>query len=167
VNEYTARFTQLSRFAAYLIPDEEKKAKKFEQGLNPRLRNQMASLDIRSFTQLVDRASLYEESLRETTVSFVDQRKRTFIQGSTSSGPGTVKRFASGSNQYQRLAQNRPVTAPAAPQQHQQRGQSHQPCRLCNKVHWGVCRAGTSACFQCGLPGHVIRDCPVKAVQPQ
>jgi hypothetical protein len=32
VIEYTAKFLQLARFVLYLIPIEEKKAKKFEQG---------------------------------------------------------------------------------------------------------------------------------------
>ncbi|GLT77696.1 hypothetical protein SLA2020_492590 [Shorea laevis] len=37
VIEYVSRFVQLSRFSPYLIMDEEKKAKKFERGLNPEL----------------------------------------------------------------------------------------------------------------------------------
>ncbi|XP_040996140.1 uncharacterized protein LOC121242327 [Juglans microcarpa x Juglans regia] len=37
VHQYAARFIELSRFAAYLIPDEEKKARKFEQGLNEKI----------------------------------------------------------------------------------------------------------------------------------
>ena len=35
--EYAAKFLQLSRFRLYLIPTKEKKANKFEQGLNPRI----------------------------------------------------------------------------------------------------------------------------------
>ena len=34
VIEYTVKFLQLSRFGLYLIPTEEKKAKKLERGLN-------------------------------------------------------------------------------------------------------------------------------------
>ncbi|KAF5468917.1 hypothetical protein F2P56_013025 [Juglans regia] len=37
VHQYAARFIELSRFAAYLIPDEEKNAHKFEQGLNEKI----------------------------------------------------------------------------------------------------------------------------------
>ncbi|GLT72205.1 hypothetical protein SLA2020_441590 [Shorea laevis] len=46
MTEYASRFVQLSRFATYVIPDEEKKAKKFERGLNPRIRTMMACFDI-------------------------------------------------------------------------------------------------------------------------
>jgi hypothetical protein len=38
VIEYAMKFLQLSRFSMYLIPNEEKKAKKFERGLNSRIR---------------------------------------------------------------------------------------------------------------------------------
>jgi hypothetical protein len=43
VKEYVAKVIQLSRFTVYLIPGEEKKAKKFERGLNPWIRTMMAS----------------------------------------------------------------------------------------------------------------------------
>ncbi|KAF5477557.1 hypothetical protein F2P56_004183, partial [Juglans regia] len=38
VDQYTTKFMELSRFASYLIPDEEKKAEKFERGLNHRIK---------------------------------------------------------------------------------------------------------------------------------
>jgi hypothetical protein len=63
--EYAAKFLQFSRFGLYLIPIEEKKAKKFERGLNSRIWIMMSCFDIRNFSQLVDKASIYEESLKE------------------------------------------------------------------------------------------------------
>ena len=56
--EYTAKFLHLSRFDMYLIPNEEKKAKKFERGLNSCIRIMMSCFDIRNFSQLVDQASI-------------------------------------------------------------------------------------------------------------
>lgn len=35
VKENAAKFMELSQFAPYLIPNEEKKARKFEEGLQP------------------------------------------------------------------------------------------------------------------------------------
>jgi hypothetical protein len=72
VIEYTAKFLQLSRFGLYLIPIEEKKAKKFEQGLNSHIRIMMSCFDIRDFSQLVDKASIYDESLKEKQLSTWD-----------------------------------------------------------------------------------------------
>jgi hypothetical protein len=75
VIEYTAKFLQLSRFGLYLIPTEEKKAKKFEQGLNSCIRIMMSCFDIRDFSQLVDKASIYEESLKENVAEYADQKE--------------------------------------------------------------------------------------------
>ena len=70
--EYTAKFLQLSRFGLYLIPTKEKKVKKFKQGLNPRIRIMMSCFDIWDFSQLVDKASIYEESLKENVAEYSD-----------------------------------------------------------------------------------------------
>ena len=48
--EYATKFLQLSRFGMYLIPNKEKKAKKFEWGLNSRIRIMMSCFDIRGFS---------------------------------------------------------------------------------------------------------------------
>jgi hypothetical protein len=45
VIEYATKFIHLSRFAIYLILDEEKKAKKFERGLSPRIKTMMTCFD--------------------------------------------------------------------------------------------------------------------------
>jgi hypothetical protein len=59
-------------FGLYLISTEEKKAKKFKRGMNFRIRIMMSCFDIWDFSQLVDRASIYEESLKENIVEYVD-----------------------------------------------------------------------------------------------
>jgi hypothetical protein len=76
VIEYAAKFLQLSCFGLYLIPIEEKKAKKFEQGLNSRIQIMMSYFNIWDFSQLVDRASIYEESLKENAAKYADQKMR-------------------------------------------------------------------------------------------
>jgi hypothetical protein len=75
VAQYAAKFTQLSRFAPYVIPDEEKKAKKFERGLNQRIRNWVLCLEVKNFVELVNKASLAEEGLKETAKLKANQRK--------------------------------------------------------------------------------------------
>lgn len=54
ITEYVVRFIQLSRFAIYLISDEEKKAKKFERGLNSHIRTLQTYFNTHNFSQLVD-----------------------------------------------------------------------------------------------------------------
>ena len=58
--EYAAKFLQLSLFGLYLIPTKEKKVKKFERGLNSRFRIMMSYFNVRDFSQLVDKASIYD-----------------------------------------------------------------------------------------------------------
>jgi hypothetical protein len=50
VIEFTVKFLLLSCFGLYLIPIEEKKAKKFEQGLNSRIQIMMSCFDIQDFS---------------------------------------------------------------------------------------------------------------------
>jgi hypothetical protein len=42
VIKYAVKFLQLSRFSMYLIPNKEKKAKKFEWGLNSHIQIMMS-----------------------------------------------------------------------------------------------------------------------------
>jgi hypothetical protein len=72
VIEYAAKFIQLSRFSIYLNPDKEKKGKNFESSLNLCIKTMMVSFDIQVFSQLVDRSSVYEESLRKNTATIVE-----------------------------------------------------------------------------------------------
>ena len=89
--EYAVKFLQLSRFGLYLITTEEKKAKKFERGLNPRIRIMMSCFDIRDFSQLVNKALIYEESLKENVAEYTDQKRRTQGTGTSAGGAGPVK----------------------------------------------------------------------------
>ena len=70
--EYAAKFLQLSGFGMYLILNEEKKAKKFERGLNSHIQIMMSYFDIWDFSQLVDRASIYEASLKGNAAEYAE-----------------------------------------------------------------------------------------------
>ena len=70
--EYVAKFLQLSCFGLYLIPTKEKKAKKFEWGLNSCIRIIISCFDIQDFSQLVDKALIYKESLKENATEYTD-----------------------------------------------------------------------------------------------
>jgi hypothetical protein len=97
VIEYVAKFLQLLRFGMYLIPNEEKKTKKFESGLNSHSWIMMSYLDIQDFSQLVDRASIYEESLKKNATKYTDQKRRAQGPDTLAEGVGPAKRMAVGS----------------------------------------------------------------------
>jgi hypothetical protein len=57
VEQYSARFMELARFAANLITDEESKAERFENSLNPQIKG-VICLQIKDYARLVEVASL-------------------------------------------------------------------------------------------------------------
>jgi hypothetical protein len=154
VIEYTMKFLQLSRFGLYLILTEEKKAKKFERGLNSCIRIMMSCFNIRDFSQLVDKASIYEESLKENVAEYVDQKRRTQGTGTSVRGAEPAKRMAVGSFPPQR-SQGCASGNPLVPSQ---RNQTSELCKKCNRVHWGPCRKATETCYCCGQFVHFSKD---------
>jgi hypothetical protein len=131
VIEYVANFLQLSCFDIYLIPNEEKKAKKFETGLNSCIEIMTSYFDIRDFSQLVYRASIYEESLKENVTEYANQKM--MVQGPcTSAGEaGLAESMAVGSFPPQRLQGHTSGNPPVPPQ----RNQMSELCKKCNRAH--------------------------------
>ena len=66
VLEYESRFSELSRFALGMISEEGEKARRFQQGLRPAIRNRLVPLAIRDYSELVKRALLVEQDIEET-----------------------------------------------------------------------------------------------------
>ncbi|XP_057981306.1 uncharacterized protein LOC131166752 [Malania oleifera] len=62
IQQYTTKFTELSCFAPYIIPDEAKKVRKFERGLRQEIYEQVAVLNERDFSELVGKATVAEAS---------------------------------------------------------------------------------------------------------
>ncbi|XP_043813083.1 uncharacterized protein LOC110614775 [Manihot esculenta] len=81
VAEYEREFIRLSRYAREMIPTEEAKCKRFEQGLNTEIRMLLVALQIRDFSALVN-AALNVEKVREEDQSRRQrsQQKRTHSQ---------------------------------------------------------------------------------------
>ncbi len=69
VEQYSTRFMELARFAANLIPDEETKAERFQNGLNTCIRERVICLEIKDYARLVEVASLAERRIRESAAA--------------------------------------------------------------------------------------------------
>ena len=76
VEEYAAKFVELSRFAPYLIPDESKKVKKFREGLNGRIRPLIIASGVDNFAKAVKRAMSFEEDFKYNPSSKESEKKQ-------------------------------------------------------------------------------------------
>lgn len=63
IEHYAAKNIEHLRFVAYLIPDEEMKAQRFQEGLLPQFRERVALLEIKDFSWLVSVAAIAEGEL--------------------------------------------------------------------------------------------------------
>ena len=156
--KYATMFMQFSRFDMYLIPNEEKKAKKFDRDLNSCIRIMMSCFNIQDFSQLVDRASIYEESLKENAAEYAGQKRRTQGPGTWVGGAGPTKRMIVGVFPPQ-WSQGHTFGNPLMPPQN---SQIPELCKKCNRVHRGPYRMATGTCYQSGQFGHFSKDCVCK-----
>jgi hypothetical protein len=91
----------------------------------------MSCFDIWDFSQLVNKASIYEKSLKENAAKYADQKRRTQGTGTSVGGVRPAKRMAVGSFPPQRsqgrTSSNPPVSS--------QKNQMSKLCKKCNRVH--------------------------------
>ncbi|XP_043805273.1 uncharacterized protein LOC122721498 [Manihot esculenta] len=176
IAEYEREFIRLSRYAREMIPTEEAKCKRFEQGLNTEIKMLLVALQIRDFSALVN-AALNVEKVREEYQSR-RQRSQTHSQsqsqGQMIASQGSSKRQKSfqptRSSQSQRQGQKAAQSlASGSIQQTASVASSGgsgrslpSECNHCRRRHTGTCRLLTGACFICGSMDHIMRDCPKK-----
>ena len=64
VEQYVAKFIELSRFGPHLILTEAKKASRFQKGLNERLRHHLIASGIDNYAKSIKRAMRLEEDFK-------------------------------------------------------------------------------------------------------
>ena len=81
---YEIKFTELVRYAPYMVDTKEKKARKFEEGLKGNIKNRLELLQLPTYAEVVNRALLTERSIEEYYQDKDNKRKG----GVVSKGPG-------------------------------------------------------------------------------
>jgi hypothetical protein len=80
---------------------------------------------------LVDRASIYEENLKENVAKYADQKRRAHGTGTSVGGAGPAKRMTVGSFPPQR-SQGCTTSNPLASSE---KNQMSELCKKCNHAH--------------------------------
>ena len=125
--EYTTKFDQMERVVPELVSTDERKVKRYLQGLPKVIRKQIKLLAPATYKRAVDlSATAYDEEYGEAGKP--DGEKRKWSETS-SSGKGGYK----GSRKKTRF-----------------QGGQRNVCKKCNRPHSGECRVGTNVCFKCG-----------------
>ncbi|XP_071906070.1 uncharacterized protein [Coffea arabica] len=186
VAEYEVQFTKLSRFAPELIATEQRRVRRFVQGLNVELQESLAVVRIDTFAEAVERAQRVEVA-RAQVKSF--QSKKRFAPSSSreptfgNAPPAKVGRGTSGVNSSgaprgaqargngARNAGGRNIGARGGPigrgqpRNRPQGGRAIVPqvtCAYCKKPGHSMdsCWKRQGRCLRCGSSEHQISGCP-------
>ena len=153
VAEYIQTFDRLVRFAPEMVPTDRARRDKFLRGLNSIIARDVGiTMDVSrtTYAQVVERAIYAERAEDRVTRDLAarrEQRRATQVTGTQKGGgPNDQKRKMTES------------TALGGEKKKQGNWRDHPYCEKCRRYHIGECR--TRACYQCGSPDHLRRNCP-------
>jgi len=93
VEQYSAEFLRLSRYAPYLIPDEGIKVEKFRGGLAPRILERVIFVKVENYSEMVHVATI---GMKAAAADYMS-RKRPMYAGTSSTPPPFKKQATSSS----------------------------------------------------------------------
>ncbi|KAD3066380.1 hypothetical protein E3N88_34260 [Mikania micrantha] len=134
--EYTTKYNEMSRLVPDLVNTNEKRIRRYVQGLPSAIRKLIKPLAPKTFQSAVEiSAGMYDEEYGE------------------GGRPEGVKRKWEEFNEGGRKNEGR------LKKKHKT-GIKNNSCKKCGKTHGGECRQGSNRCYRCGRPDHFIQDCP-------
>ncbi|KAL3747770.1 hypothetical protein ACJRO7_016560 [Eucalyptus globulus] len=152
VNQYEAKFAELSQYAPVLVENPVNRARRFKDGLRSDVKSLLVPFNLKDYNDLYERALLIER----------DKDERATASGS---------RF--GSNRDGNRFEKRPMAGgryPIPPIKKGGIGKSSNQngvCCACERRHGSApCPVRTGACYVCGQQGHLARNCPRRQMGP-
>ncbi|CAA0810107.1 Unknown protein, partial [Striga hermonthica] len=158
VDEYEREFTRLAFFVPYLVDTDEKRARRFRDGLRDVIRNHLAGHGELSYVETVSRAQQIDASIKQKSQrvpkTTVNPPAQPLVQQMPNQQANAKNKRKWKAHQDER--RNLPRGQGQAGQQPQQVPN----CGTCGKPHRGECLAGRDICYNCRKPNHNARNCP-------
>ncbi|XP_057808403.1 uncharacterized protein LOC131022873 [Salvia miltiorrhiza] len=171
VTEYDIIFCDLSRYALTQVDTGQKMSEKFCSGLRPEIRMTLAGHDGLTYTDALSRALDIEAAMPAERVIPIpmfmpapppmqSQNFKGKRKWNDTGNNQPNKKIWQGQGQPQQQGLEKPFNF--GPRENIQGQQKIPTCPKCNRVHPGVCKAGSDACYTCGQKGHFSKFCPTK-----
>jgi len=143
VDEYAAEFLRLSRFAPYMVADEEKRASRFQQGLQMDLQVFLVPQQLKTYSEVLTIAREVERVL--------EKKKENQMRSQARKRPLELMDEEDADRATQGPMMKRPFQTPL-PQI---------TCNFCHRPgHFKRdCRVAKGLCLACGSGSHAVRDC--------
>lgn len=153
MDQYEAKFAELSRYAPRLVKELMERARRFRDGLKPEIKSLLVSLNLKDYDELYERAQLIERDMTEWAV----------VSGSWYAPNRDDHRFGkkpmAGSNCFVPLVKKNIGKL------------SYNPGNMCQfygrRYGNGPCLNRIGACFGCGQHGYQVRNGPNRPAGPQ
>lgn len=145
VDQYEAKFSELSKYAPRLIEDPVDRARRFRDGLKPEIKDPLVPLNLKNYNELYKRAQLIERDLNERAAAsgsrFVPNKDNNWFGKRPMGGNYPIPPNRNGG-----------IGKPAS--------NSNVVCQFCGRKHGSTsCLARTRACYGCGQHGHQVKNC--------
>src|SRR5262249_40534124 len=175
VADYAKEFIRLSKYAPWIVPTEAARVERFRTGLKAPLYNALLAAEYPTLSKIIDKAKLWEIRNKEERVR--KEQRGKFKKG----GQGSRNKSEGVSAQIHNTEAQSQFTSQSQIRRGQKRGQSqgssvqsapggvqtytYPTCTTCGKRHFGQCKIGSRACYQCGQSGHYAYACPQRCTQ--
>ena len=155
VIEYEKKFTELARFVPEYVNTDEKRAKRFQQGLKPWIRRKVEMFILSTYAAVVQKSMIIEGESEQYNIDRESKKRKVEFHGGNQGQGSTQSQFnkKTGFQQGRNMGFRRPESEHMKQGCHQQivnQPRLQRPpipdCRTCGKKHTGVCVKANIVC---------------------